>query len=123
GPMLAVILAGLFTRWASAAAAKAALILGPLFFYALVFGWADNVQAWLRTSMGTTEDVHFLHFLGVVFVVTCVIMVVISWLSPQERRTLTPTNEYVDMTPWRWSAPVGGLIVAITIGCYWLLAR
>src|SRR5690606_23815138 len=68
GPMLAVILAALFTRRISAAAAKTALVAGPVVFYLINFAFFDEIQAILMPVFGLSEPVHFLHFLAFVFV-------------------------------------------------------
>ncbi|MGH8223261.1 MAG: solute:sodium symporter family transporter, partial [Woeseiaceae bacterium] len=60
GPMLAVILAALFTRRISAMAAKCALVIGPVVFYLINFAFFDEIQALLMPFLGVAEPVHFL---------------------------------------------------------------
>ena len=123
GPMLAVILLGMLTRWATPLAAKVALIGGPVMFYVLVFGWDEQVQQWLRRAMGSSEDIHFLHFLAAVFLLTILGMRLISALAPRDYVEHLPAQQFVDMTPWRWAVPASVAVSAITIGCYFLLAK
>jgi SSS family solute:Na+ symporter len=123
GPMLAVILLGLFTRWATPLAAKLALVLGPLLFFAVVFAWNEPVQVFLRSSLGLQGDIHFLHFLAAVFVATVVGMAAISFAAPRKCELKPPASDAVDMRPWRHAKSVGLLLVLATLGCYWALAR
>lgn len=123
GPMLAVILLGFWTQRVSALAAKVGLIVGPILFYLLVFAFDAPVQSLLRSWFGTSEDLHFLHFLALVFVVTVLLMVGISAVKPSTK-TYTPLDAHVvDMTPWRHAKIAGAVIVVLTLGTYWLLAQ
>ncbi len=125
GPMLAVILLGMTTRWATARSAKTALVAGPILFYAIVFGFGEEVQGLLRRGFDLQEDVHYLHFLGCVFVLTVVGMAALSWRVPGARvePDLAPRRNYVDMTPWRAAEPVAAAVVVATLACYWFLAQ
>lgn len=123
GPMLAVILLGMMTRWATAFSAKVAMVVGPMIFYALVFGWGDQVQAFLRHQFSLNEDVHFLHMLAVVFALAVVGMAGLSWLRPEAPKAMPASGHYVDMTPWRPVKVVSAFVVVAAIACYLLLAR
>lgn len=122
GPMLAVILLGMLTRWATAFSAKVALVVGPILFYALVFGWGEEVQSVLRSVFTLESDVHFLHLLAAVFGLAIIGMAVLSWLKPGRIAELTPSGDYVDMTPWRLVNIVSALVVLAAIACYVCLA-
>lgn len=122
GPMLAVILLGMLTRWATPLSAKLVLVFGPIVFYALVFGWGEDVQTFLRTQLALTEDVHFLHLLAFVFVLAVVGMALLSWLKPSKAVIEKPAEQYVDMTPWRLANVVSVLVVVAVVGVYVYLA-
>ena len=122
GPMLAVILLGMLTRWATALSAKVTLILGPILFYALVFGWGEQVQSLLGSALGVDEDIHFLHFLAFVFVLAIGVSAFVSWIKPAVFNEGAQHGDYVDMKPWPWVYPVGGFVVIATVVCYVLLA-
>ena len=123
GPMLAVILLGMLHKRISAFSAKATLLGGPVLFFLLVFSFHAPVQAFLQDLFGVTEEIHFLHFLALVFVVVVGLMFLISWFRPAHSRYVEPDAAQVDMTPWK-HAKVMGLIVSVcTIGCYVLLAQ
>ncbi len=124
GPMLAVILAALFTRRISAAAAKTALVAGPVAFYLINFAFFDEIQAWLMPLFGLEEPVHFLHFLGFVFLLTVLLMVAVSALRPARRVSMDPAADPpVDVTPWRHAKTVSGVVVLLTLATYVGLAQ
>ncbi len=123
GPMLAVILAGYMTKWASAAAAKTGLVVGPILFYLLVFAYGDAVQASLKSLLGLEHDIHFLHFLAVVFIATLVILWIVSKIAPARTVYRAEHSMDVDLTPWRFAKPVSILITVMTIGTYIMLAQ
>lgn len=123
GPMLAVILAALFTRRISAPAAKTALIAGPIVFYLINFAFFDEIQAWLMPLLGLSEPVHFLHFLAFVFLLTVVLMVAISVLRPATAPVGSAPEAPVDVTPWRHAKAVSAIIVLLTLGFYVALAQ
>jgi len=123
GPMLAVILLGLLTRRVSALAAKVGLIIGPIIFYLLVFSFGDNVQFFLMHVVGFREEVHFLHFLALIFVLTVALMFIISYFRPAEHIYEQVYTHKVDLTPWRHARKLAFAISVITVVCYLLLAQ
>jgi SSS family solute:Na+ symporter len=123
GPMLAVILAALFTRRISAAAAKTALIAGPVVFYLINFAFFDEIQAFLMTYLGADEPVHFLHFLAFVFVLTIVLMIVVSKLQPSVWTPMTTADTGVDLKPWRYAKEASAVVVIGTLAFYIALAQ
>jgi SSS family solute:Na+ symporter len=124
GPMLAVIMLGLLTKKVSAQAAKLGMIIGPILFYLLVFVFNDSIQSILKNMFSLQDDIHFLHFLAVVFVVTLIIMAIVSYFKPAEiKPTKIATPPPVDITPWKYTNLVGGLVSITTVACYILLAQ
>ncbi len=123
GPMLAVILLGMTTRYVSAYAAKVGMVLGPVIFYLLVFAFGDSVQAFAQNLLGTTDEIHFLHFLALVFVLTSILMVVISKLRPVQEPYQEVYTKAVDITPWPHAKKAGAAISVVTILFYVLLAQ
>ena len=126
GPMLAVILAGLMTKFVTARAAKLALIVGPLIFYLLNFAFIDSYQAFITQILGLSEPLHFLHTLAVVFVLTCLVLVTVSRFGTVSTSIPTGTqlpDSPVDMTPWKHVTKVGIAIVIATIATYVLLSQ
>ena len=72
---------------------------------------------------GTTEPVHFLHFLAFVFLLTVVLMLVISWVRPADQPPSEPEPSPVDMRPWRHARWVSALVVICTVATYVALAQ
>ncbi|WP_417449810.1 solute:sodium symporter family transporter [Kordiimonas sp.] len=123
GPMLAVILLGMTTRFVSARAAKAGMVLGPVIFYLLVFVFADSVQVFFQGILGTEENIHFLHFLALVFVVTTLLILAISKIYPAYTGYREVYTNEVDITPWPHARKAGAAISVVTILFYVLLAQ
>lgn len=123
GPMLAVVLAALFTTRISALAAKTALIVGPVLFYVINFALHDPIQAWLASTFGLAGPVHFLHFLAFVFVLTAAMMVAISLVRPGPGALPAAPAAPVELTPWRHARVVSGVVVFATVATYVLLAQ
>ncbi len=125
GPMLAVILCGLMTRFVNARAAKLGLVIGPLVFYLLNFAFGDAYQAFMMNLFNLSEPLHFLHTLAVVFIITLVLLFALSLggkraaiTSPGER-----SDSGLDLTPWRFARVAGAAISITTIVCYVALAQ
>ena len=123
GPMLAVILLGFLTKRVSAIAAKVSLIVGPLAFYLLVFAFESEVQTALKNTFGLADDLHFLHFLSLVFVLTLVLAYGISYFSPAKKIYKQGYTRDVDITPWRLAKPAGLAIIAATVLFYLALSQ
>jgi SSS family solute:Na+ symporter len=123
GPMLAVILLGFLTRHVSALAAKLSLLLGPVIFYLLVFSFGEEVQLALKSAFQLQDDVHFLHFLALVFVLTVLLMLLVSHFRPGEKIYQPAYSHDVDITPWKLAPAAGLAISIITIAFYVFLAQ
>ncbi|MCY4187245.1 MAG: solute:sodium symporter family transporter [Bryobacterales bacterium] len=123
GPMLAVILLGMLHPRVSAFSAKASLVGGPALFFLLVVTFNDPVQSFLQWLFGTADEVHFLHFLGLVFVLVVAFMLLASRYRPSRGRYQEPDAARVDMTPWKHAKAMGGFVCFCTLACYVLLAQ
>jgi SSS family solute:Na+ symporter len=123
GPMLAVVLAALFTTRISALAAKTALIVGPVLFYLINFAFYEPIQGLLARAFGLDDPVHFLHFLAFVFVLTAVLMVAISAIRPAPRALADSPEARVDLVPWPHARKVSVVVVVLTLATYILLAQ
>ena len=124
GPMLAVILCGLLTTRVTPLAAKVGLIVGPAIFYLLNFSFGEQYQSVLKNLFGLSEEVHFLHTLALVFIVTLALLFAISIRSPRREPVSLPVAESpVELAPWRYAKVVGVGISLVTIACYVALAQ
>ena len=127
GPMLAVILLGLFTKNVTAKAAKVGIVVGPIIFALIVFVFQDPLQAFLKSTFDTQDDIHFLHFLALVFVITILVMLSVSRMSKSTHQpmvaTTTATAPAVDVTPWKHAKVLGAFICFVTILSFVLLAQ
>jgi SSS family solute:Na+ symporter len=125
GPMLAVILLGMLTRWATASSATIALIAGPIFYYLLISDWSNvGLPGPLGSWLSTISEVHFLHLLAVVFLLTIVGMGILSVLKPSPYQPIDPEkHDFVDMAPWKWRKVVSAVVVIATLVCYSYLAQ
>ena len=125
GPMLAVILCGMMTRFVNARAAKISLLVGPLLFYLLNFVFGDVYQGFMMNLFGLSEPLHFLHTLAVVFVITLLMLMLLSRGQRDEVSVavMPATGTGVNLEPWRYARLTGALISIATIVCYVLLAQ
>ncbi len=123
GPMLGVILLGMLRPRIPAFAANAALLGGPVLFFLMVDTFNAPVQALLQTLPGVDGEVHFLHFLALVFVAVTAWLLLAGRRWPASRTYREPSGGPVDMTPWKHARALGGFICVTTIGCYVLLAQ
>lgn len=124
GPMLAVILLGLLTNFITARAAKIALVTGPVIFYFLVFAYGDQVQIFAKSLFNTADEIHFLHMLAIVFILTVGLMIMISKIWPQEYNQYKITSKsVVDMTPWPHANKAGMIISVLAIATYVVMAQ
>lgn len=118
GPMLAVILLGFLTKFVTARAAKAGLVAGPILFYLLTSTFDAEVQSFTQSLFNTTDTVHFLHFLALVFLLTAGMMILISKFSPQAQKEFVAPDIKVDITPWKHARMAGIIISALVILTY-----
>ncbi|PCI43669.1 MAG: solute:sodium symporter family transporter [Alphaproteobacteria bacterium] len=123
GPMLAVIMLGFLTKKVSAKAAKIGLLGGPVAFYLLTTTFDAEIQSFLMNVFNTPDQIHFLHMLAFVFVLTVVVMLVVSKFYPAEKTYVQKYTHDVDITPWKYAKHAGITISVITVMFYILLAQ
>jgi SSS family solute:Na+ symporter len=125
GPMLAVILLGLLTKNVTALSAKIGIVVGPIIFALLGFVFEEPLQAVLKRIFSLQDDVHFLHFLALVFLITLTLMLIITRFSePDEQKPVVQTDGHVvDVTPWKHAKLLGVLITLAMVSSFVLLAQ
>lgn len=114
GPMLAVIMLGFLTKFVTARAAKIGLIAGPILFYLLTSTFDAEVQSAAQGLFNTPDQIHFLHFLALVFLLTTGLMVVVSKLSPAAANEVVAPELKVDLTPWKY-ARIAGILISLSV--------
>ncbi|MDG1708073.1 MAG: hypothetical protein P8H03_04890, partial [Emcibacteraceae bacterium] len=114
---------GFMSKFATARAAKTSMIVGPFIFYLLVFAYGTEVQVVTQNLFNTTEEIHFLHFLALVFLITSFLMVIISKIWPEKYVERKSNAVKVDLTPWKYAKFMSILVSVIVILTYILLAK
>ncbi len=109
-PIVAVVIVGIFTRNTPAIGAK--LAIG---FHVIAYGLAKFVFADVVT-------IHFLHLYAILFVIEVGIMLAAGQLRPRETPWTFERLEKVDMTPWRFGAPVAFTLLSLVVVMYVLFS-
>jgi SSS family solute:Na+ symporter len=112
-PIFAVVLVGMLTRRVPAIAAKIALIAG---FVMIAGGYFISPFDELVAAM------HEFHFLGAVFALLVVIMLVIGKLRPTTAAWVHEDAGAVDLTPWPRAKLVGGILIVLVFMIYAVFA-
>jgi SSS family solute:Na+ symporter len=108
-PILAVVFCGLISRRMPAISAKVTLIVGPAGIAIVYFVPVVSQQlAWL----------HEYHFLGLMFVALCLLMLALRLLRPLKEDWVQPDAEVVDMTPWAYVGLSGLALLLAVLGIY-----
>jgi SSS family solute:Na+ symporter len=107
-PIASILLAGFFMKGVSAAGAKAALLVGLLFYI-------------LMTFVYTAHGVHFVHIWGIEFLLNVAVMYGVSRFFPPKQSFEMKDVGAVDLTPWRYTVPLSVLLCVVTVAVYLLL--
>jgi SSS family solute:Na+ symporter len=131
-PILAVVVVGILTKKVPAIGAKIALISGVLMYLIslLILGphFVDTAIAQAEAN-GITDASqlaiveaeaypHFLHIMGILFVVNVVIMLVVGLIKPKTDIYVPKITEVIDTTPWKYTWIVGILIALLVLSTY-----
>lgn len=108
-PIFSVVLMGLLLRRMPASAAKVGLSLGVIIIAAGYFIPALEKQV---NALGG------FHFLGVVFLLLCSIIMVMTIIAPRAEAWVHEHSGDVEMTSWRWTKPVAALLVVTVLAIY-----
>ncbi|MEM1436049.1 MAG: solute:sodium symporter family transporter [Pseudomonadota bacterium] len=108
-PVIALVLAGLFTRRVPAAAAKAVLVFHVLAYGILRFVWP--------------VDINFIHQYALLFLAEVAIMALFAVWRPRSADVpQSSTAVPVDLTPWRHARSVAALLLFGIIALYVLFS-
>ena len=104
-----VVVVGMLTRRVPAIAAKIALVAG---FVVIAGGYFISPFDQLVAAM------HEFHFLGAVFALLVVIMLVIGKLKPTATAWVHEDAKAVDLTPWPRAKLAGGILLVLVFAIY-----
>jgi SSS family solute:Na+ symporter len=106
-PIFSVMLMGILNKRIPAWGANIALIVG---FLAIALGYFAPALSEKVNAM------HEFHFLGAVFAVLIILMLISGMLAPLKTPWEHKHSGHVDLTPWKWAYPMGiGLAVAVLV--------
>ncbi|MBL8889923.1 MAG: solute:sodium symporter family transporter [Planctomycetaceae bacterium] len=125
-PLLAIMMVGLFHKWADGNSALVTLFVGLLAMSIGTFGsWAAETAegakdpGWVVNWFGSGY-----HYMGFVFVLLVALQL---WLGSTGMRRAKPYEQHdagaVDLTPWKPAPYVGGFLVLSVLGIYLYFAR
>ncbi|WP_027394980.1 solute:sodium symporter family transporter [Aquimarina latercula] len=131
-PILAVVIIGILTKKVPAIGAKIVLIAGVLMYLIslLILGPYFTNEALVEASINGITDVdqlaiikaeaypHFLHIMGILFVINVIIMLIIGVLKPKTEIYTPITTDVIDTTPWKYALITGGIITALVVSTY-----
>ena len=108
-PIASIMLAGFFLKKISAIGAKAALLVGLLFY--------------ILTTFVFKVDIHFVHLWGVEFLLNLAVMFVVSYYFPANKTYKEEDLHILDMNTWKYTKPMAIALCVITILIYVLLGN
>lgn len=131
-PILTIIVVGFLTRRVPAIAAKIGLLSGSLLYILSQFILQPHFvgKALSQAEVNGITNVdqlalieaeaypHFLHVMGILFVVNTAIMLIIGKIKPRETSFVQQYTEQVDIEPWKYVKLAGALVVIIVVSTY-----
>ncbi|WP_281542082.1 solute:sodium symporter family transporter [Maribacter aestuarii] len=131
-PILAVVAIGILTKKVPAIGAKIVLIGGVLMYLvsllylgpkmigsALAEAEANGITDAGQLAIIEAEAYpHFLHIMGILFVINVVIMLIIGAIKPKTEIYVPQTTEVIDTTPWKYAWIAGALVTALVLSTY-----
>ena len=118
-PIFAVVVVGMLHRWVPSLAANIALAMG------ITILTIDSVVLPLSGSEPISKllGINGFHFLGLVFWLLVIFMLVFAKLAPRKDAWQIETNNPIDMTPWKGAPVVSVLLVVTVLAIYIYFAR
>jgi SSS family solute:Na+ symporter len=110
-PIFAVVVVGMLNRRVPAIAGKVGLSLGLV---TIAAGYFIAPLAKVLSDAG----IHEFHFLGIVFAMLVIVMLLIGMISPRSEPWKLVTNNSIDLTPWKNAKWASAILVLIVIGIY-----
>jgi len=133
-PILAVVAIGILTKRVPALGAKIVLTVGVLMYLISQFVispiFVDGALAEAATNGITNVKElaiikanaypHFLHIMGILFVINIGIMLLIGKLKPKTDIYIPKITEEIDITPWKHAKTVGLIITIMVLSTYFI---
>ena len=131
-PILAVVVVGILTKKVPALGAKIVLIGGVLMYLTSLLILEPNavssaMQAAADNGITDPDQLavikaeaypHFLHVMGILFVVNTIIMLVVGAIKPKTDVYVPKVTEAIDTTPWKYAWLAGLLITLLVLSTY-----
>ena len=111
-PILAIIIVGIFSKRVTAKGANLAILFSVITYLVALY-----IIRPISLENGTYFP-HFLHLMGMIFVIALIIMFTVSYFKPRETAYVQVYTKQVDITNWKYLKPVGFTICAIVIAIY-----
>jgi SSS family solute:Na+ symporter len=109
-PIVAIVIVGLFTTRTSALGAKIVIIFHIIAYGLVKFVFAEQVT------------LHFLHLYAILFVIEVSIMLVTGHFKPRETAWTFKKQNLVDLTPWKYAAPLAITLLSLVVALYVLFS-
>jgi len=103
-PILAIVIIGIFSKRVTGKAANIAIVFSSITYLITLYVIKPNIS--------------FLHLMGILFVLTIVLMYVISYFKPRDTEFTEEYTKQVDISPWEYVKPVGYAICALVVLLY-----
>lgn len=103
-PIFTIVFIGYVTKRVPAFAAKVSLV-----FFVATYGILQLV---------IKPDIHYLYQLAILFVISCIIMLVIGKIKPRDTEYTLQDNKVVDITPWKYLYEACGVVLFFMISMY-----
>ncbi len=110
-PILTIIVVGYFTKYVSAIAAKVGIISGVVLYSISQFVLKPYV-------FGEANYPHYLHVMAILFVLNIIVMLIIGKISPRKEAFVQKYTHAVNITPWKYAAIFGIIIVIVVLSVY-----
>ncbi|WP_430909239.1 solute:sodium symporter family transporter [Maribacter sp. 2-571] len=133
-PILAVVVVGIVTKKVPAIGAKFVLVGGVIMYLISLIGLGPVMvsNALEKAAANGITDAaelavikaeaypHFLHVMGILFVVNIIIMLVFGAIRPKTEVYVPKVTTAIDTTPWKYATLVGILIIALVLSTYFI---
>ena len=131
-PILAVVIIGVLTKKVPAIGAKIVLIGGVIMYLISLLGLGPNMITSAldkAEASGVTDAAqlliikaeaypHFLHIMGILFVINIIIMLIVGAVIPKSDEYVPKLTDVIDTTPWKYATIAGILISLLVLSTY-----